>query len=1136
MKSRICSSILLTVIVLTVLAPTLVYAATPAIDYTKYLTSLGVLVPSDNVPNPVQELEVYTPSVYLSSVGGWYIVSVPGQTSYIVEPGYPLLPLRVVELVIDGYVRDVKVKVIVKDVEIIKLSKPIIPASKPLAFCPNFIDKLYGRNISLIAPDPKVYSLDKFLPGFVVKKLVLHGLLGKTVVLLYVAPLLYNPVKNIALLVKDMDIIVGYEAAYQVSFNTKGMAILTSEKLVDVVNKTLVPIYRSLGYNVSIVTVEDIWKRYKPAENITRYPGFYTVRTKDYVYKLLSERYNWTLALKIISFLRANEGKFAYLLIVGNATTVPPSFYYFSYMSYRYLGPYEAWIPTDFFYASYDYDLLPNIFVGRIPFSNPMAIETYAAKLMIWYKTLANRTPVIALTGGYPFLTPLLFGEGAIATMLNRSLNNVSVLYFTRTDENYDNITVKNILAGKYGVVWYFAIAHGSGDAMWDPKIVDFERYTWECLASISDLMKMRPSMNLSIVSSVACDNAIWDNALMPMLPLSFGQAVLLSPAAGVAYIGSARVAWEILAYEMSKGLLVVDYYGATRLHEDMLRAYASLAGKVENVSLGYVVAMGMLNYLKDVLPEIESYSEYIIVQTVFFELSLLGDPTIVLPVPKPIAKAPKVISLEPKNYSVMISTDYMEIPFYRYPNTIVYSIVAIPSTYRLKVVRVWTSPGILYYEEPLWWPWLTYLDIVYSESVDVKNVVDVEITPSVNVSGLLLMYVESPFSIARSYSICAGLTVTPAKTSAGAPIAVEGFGMDVLGARTMYLYVAGRYITSLTIPPSGYLKWVLALPYLAPGRYSVFLMSPYPTPMLQKVLKYFEAYVEVVAVEKLVPSIAIPSAVEVGKELNMIITVTLNGKPINASVSLLIVAPNGEKKTIEAEPLAEGVYLAKFVPSIPGVYTIYVNASYVKGYVVAYGYSVVSFAAVKNFYSLSDIVENSTKELKSAIASATTELSSAISEAEKSLSNKISSAGSVIIKEITSAATSISTVIENVNASMSKLISSTKESIETKVSEAVDTLKSELSSSVKTVTSNINAAAKELKSFVERKSSYIVDNIKSEVDKSSSELKKEIDTKMSEVKKDLGNVTILAGGALGSSIVALGLLGVALTRISRPR
>ena len=91
--------------------------------------------------------------------------------------------------------------------------------------------------------------------------------------------------------------------------------------------------------------------------------------------------YNYTLARKIVAYLR--QAQPAYVTILGDGLLVPPSYYYSANG-----GGYDDWMPTDFFYASPDYDggfsFVPSIAVGRLSVSTVAEARTVVAKIKAW--------------------------------------------------------------------------------------------------------------------------------------------------------------------------------------------------------------------------------------------------------------------------------------------------------------------------------------------------------------------------------------------------------------------------------------------------------------------------------------------------------------------------------------------------------------------------------------------------------------------------------------------------------------------------------------------------------------------------------------------------------------------------------
>ena len=180
---------------------------------------------------------------------------------------------------------------------------------------------------------------------------------------------------------------IDYEELYPFQSADKAV-ILTTSSLKNMA-LTLGEFYNeTIGITTHVLTTEQIFQEYrdKLAENITEYSGFYSPLQEDEVYETLKKNYNWTLALAIIAYLR-NQSDIGHLLIIGGANEIPPSFYYQSEM----LRSWESWIPTDYFYSSPDYDLYPNIYVGRIPFNSASLVQAVIDKIIRWYNATSIR-------------------------------------------------------------------------------------------------------------------------------------------------------------------------------------------------------------------------------------------------------------------------------------------------------------------------------------------------------------------------------------------------------------------------------------------------------------------------------------------------------------------------------------------------------------------------------------------------------------------------------------------------------------------------------------------------------------------------------------------------------------------------
>jgi hypothetical protein len=238
------------------------------------------------------------------------------------------------------------------------------------------------------------------------------------------------------------------------------------------------------------------------------------------------------------------------------------------------------------------------------------------------------------MAGGYPFGLTYMFGESALSSMTRQGYTQMfNTTLLTRTDENYNRSAIQNILRnGEAG--WLLVLCHGSGTSLVDYLLVDSTMYA-ETLANAIELYSYVPNNNLPVVSSVACMNGAWDESLLssPFPISSFGESLLMSDAAGIAYIGSARSAFEIgICFSLDEGLLNTEFYGATMMHTMILKAYNKFMGTRTSVSLGEVFSEGLKEYVSTVVPLFDpSILDYFYAN--IFMLNIIGDPGLQLPV-----------------------------------------------------------------------------------------------------------------------------------------------------------------------------------------------------------------------------------------------------------------------------------------------------------------------------------------------------------------------------------------------------------------------------------------------------------------------------------------------------------------------
>ncbi len=436
----------------------------------------------------------------------------------------------------------------------------------------------------------------------------------------------------------------------------------------------LAEIHKANGISSEIVTVEEIWKNYTPAKDPPIF-GAANETLKDIT------GYNYTLAKKIIAFLRTQIGKAKYVTLFGDVKIIPPSYY----VDLRPAGLVNVpETPTDFFYASPNYDMKPDFAVGRIPVSNPSEAQTYVDKLRDYYENFSlDAFRNVLLYGGYlGTLSGIENWDGEISVahlMWENVTGKFKAKIIMESDGlipghgyKFDNNTFKDYVraslndafSGGYGLVFHSQHGTPDGIAIYGPM------YTKGDLAKI----KEKKNAVLPIFISEGCSVAAYDTELVksnfftlyPPYDKSFAEYLLVIKAGAIASIGASRsippTTWK---FEIVNGTINFTDYDYThvitaRILEDI--------GKVKTLGDAFKDALTYYSEkydLKPVTPEDERGKE--IYQT-FFEIILLGDPTLKLPKLEinPV-KPPKVeILSKPEEYIKV--WDGIEQRYYEYP------------------------------------------------------------------------------------------------------------------------------------------------------------------------------------------------------------------------------------------------------------------------------------------------------------------------------------------------------------------------------------------------------------------------------------------------------------------------------------
>jgi hypothetical protein len=322
--------------------------------------------------------------------------------------------------------------------------------------------------------------------------------------------------------------------------------------------------------------------------------------------------YNYALANKIVAYLRDQEAhpRLVYLTLLGNGVLVPPSYYY-------YVGPVVGWVPTDFFYVSPDYDFVPNYRVGRLSVNNTAEAAQVVDKIIRWHKNARwDWFKNVCLAGGrlfdYMIYTCEMGYEEAIRQGLFDGMN-VKRFYESagRLEPPYIEPVFTTLGVGIFcysGHASVGSLAVGSGRI--EIKADDVVRY------SAND--------RVPVVFADACDIGAFDLNLMDDgYHQSFGEALLKSPAGGIAVFGASRLTFSSTLSYFHQGHPVVAKLGGMQgLVHYALESYRRGADTLGNLYSDALYSYVANNRLAGCRPNMH----------IVFASVLLGDPALKIP------------------------------------------------------------------------------------------------------------------------------------------------------------------------------------------------------------------------------------------------------------------------------------------------------------------------------------------------------------------------------------------------------------------------------------------------------------------------------------------------------------------------
>ena len=369
------------------------------------------------------------------------------------------------------------------------------------------------------------------------------------------------------------------------------------------------------GISSAVVTTEAIGATYEPAGN-PPFEGYADQQSQGWN---AITNYSYTLARQIVAYLRdpAMHPGLVYVAILGDGLRVPPSYYSFR----KNETTYQSWVPTDFLYASPDYDFVPNYAVGRLSVNDAAEADRLVDKIIRWQRNAKwEWFQNVWLAGGRlredEDLGELACDQAEVEGLFSGM--RVKKLYRTNGRLNRAYL-LPALTTAPVGMLHYFC--HGTlSEVRLDSTILAGQ-----------DVLDCRPNDHTPVVFGESCYNAGFDLDLMEfpfdyygMKPFghSFGECVLKSPAGGIAFFGMSR---------LGSGTALYCFHGGerhvTKLTEHTAMMYYALRSYHRGAdTLGQICSDALYSYVAN---NIMAFTD----QRRVFAFVLLGDPALKIPV-----------------------------------------------------------------------------------------------------------------------------------------------------------------------------------------------------------------------------------------------------------------------------------------------------------------------------------------------------------------------------------------------------------------------------------------------------------------------------------------------------------------------
>jgi Peptidase family C25/FlgD Ig-like domain len=462
-------------------------------------------------------------------------------TDYFINQQLPIIPQINLQVTLDGYVDVTAVDLIAGNVAQSRTEGQILSHFQQVEWSINS-----DKNQIKRSPSPEVYQTDNFFPtqwlnytaGF-------DGKVTKVFIQLY--PFQWNP--------QSLEVL--YLTDYTISINGTQIEIpkipggdsrtdaehiiITPTDWITSAND-LADFHANNGISTEVIELADISLNYEPAEEPTE-AGYATMASP------VNANYNYELAKKIISYLRDTEEhpNLEMVTLLGSGEFTPPSYYFYN----SYAGDYSAWIPSDHYFSSPDYDWVDNFAVCRVPVHNESDLITFITKLEIVSSHFGEDwVENVTLSGGDAFDNDFYTGEMIDNMAICQDLCDEMIIKKYQRYENRFHKTafVDHMQNDDY--LMNLHICHGSGDA------IHFDSGQG---ISGSEMLSYSTKDKLPIFLTVACMNGAFDTQLHNGgFSLSFSEGMIASPGAGIAYVGGSRNNGGVPSHVIDNGNLSI--------------------------------------------------------------------------------------------------------------------------------------------------------------------------------------------------------------------------------------------------------------------------------------------------------------------------------------------------------------------------------------------------------------------------------------------------------------------------------------------------------------------------------------------------------------------------------------------------